>query len=614
MKKILAMLLALTMALTMTACGSKQEETTTAPAVETTAAPTEAATTPAPTEAPTTPAPTTPAPTTPAPTTTAEPASTETPADESPQGVFNQIMQNMLTAAQGMSEEDAEAMKLRVEGQGNLDMSILIAMGDQKMDLPMKASGTLQGVLDNKKGAHVEVSYLADLGMLAMLLGGGGDSGEASQGGKIEIYADMESGKIYERMGVDEEWVYSDLKMESLPVEADKIQLNPDDFFAKYDFYASSDGYLYEGDLKLDELIGLGEAVGQGQLQEIAEMLSLDQLKAGARIKADTEKRLTEFTLTISDFALDLSSLMDGFQAKLEELGLTLHISYDEGEYELPASVKAAAVPKPVGNTDDYPWLASEFTLKDEVIASPEQFDLSVASVEAQEDGAVDIAFLVDNHTDKALSFEVRDVQVCGYSVSAFSMEDIEASKQGSFKLSIWSDDLKPIGLSSIDEIRFHVGGYEKDGDDTTLRIDEDYVIYPTGVKEGQVKYPERKTAENEAVILDNEDVTVVLISCGKDEFFGYEVLAYFENKSEQDLRFEFGGVKVNDKEIEDPYWSASLKAGARGYRVLGLSDSTVKKAGADPLEVISATLEVKEDDFFAEKALHTETFSFKVD
>ena len=48
MKRIVSVLLALSMVLTMAACGSKQEETTTAPAVVSTEAPTEAATTPAP--------------------------------------------------------------------------------------------------------------------------------------------------------------------------------------------------------------------------------------------------------------------------------------------------------------------------------------------------------------------------------------------------------------------------------------------------------------------------------------------------------------------------------------------------------------------------------------
>ena len=76
MKRILSVLLALSMVLTMAACGSKQEETTTAPAVVSTEAPTEVATTPA----PTTPAPTpTVSPTTPAPTTPAAPPTTAAP-------------------------------------------------------------------------------------------------------------------------------------------------------------------------------------------------------------------------------------------------------------------------------------------------------------------------------------------------------------------------------------------------------------------------------------------------------------------------------------------------------------------------------------------------------
>ena len=90
--------------------------------------------------------------------------------DESAQDVFNQMVQNLMSIAQGINGETAEEMKLSLDGEGNVDINLTIAMGEQKMDMPLKASATLKGVMDSKKGAHVDVSYLADLGMLAMLL------------------------------------------------------------------------------------------------------------------------------------------------------------------------------------------------------------------------------------------------------------------------------------------------------------------------------------------------------------------------------------------------------------------------------------------------------------
>ena len=108
--------------------------------------------------------------------------------------------------------------------------------------------------------------------------------------------------------------------------------------------------------------------------------------------------------------------------------------------------------------------------------------------------------------------------------------------------------------------------------------------------------------------------MTVVLVDCEKDSIFGYELLVFFENKSDQDLRFDINDVKANDKEVDDPYWLATLKAGTKAYVVLTLSESKAKEAGADPLTTISGTLVIKEADFFAEKAFYTEEFTFKVD
>lgn len=80
MKKLLTMILALAMVLSLAACGGQSNPTTQAPTTTAKA-----------TDAPTTPAPTTPAPTTPAPTTTAAP--TEAPTEPAPEPVLTHTIQ-----------------------------------------------------------------------------------------------------------------------------------------------------------------------------------------------------------------------------------------------------------------------------------------------------------------------------------------------------------------------------------------------------------------------------------------------------------------------------------------------------------------------------------------
>ena len=619
MKKLMAFVLALALVLTIAGCGKKEEPTTAAPTeAPTTVAPftTEASTTPAPTtEAPTTEAPTTEAPTTEAPTTeapTTEAPTTEAPVDMDAQEVLDTALANMETILRGVGKEE-QAEQVTFSGKASGGLTITIAMGEQKMDIPVKASVEAEGVMDTAKGGHLTANYDVDLGMLASMLGG--EEGQERLKGAIEAYADFATEKIYEKE--DDVWYYTETGPVEFDVDEDEhlagvIKL--DEIFDHYDFGALGDQYVIEGPLKVQ----LPEDAEDMLPEDIAMYMDLlEGLEMNARITISRDRVLpTGIKLEIGELTIDLSSVMEGFAASLDGIKAEIALNWGEGAYELPKEVEESAVEKPVDpgliDGDDYPWAASVFTLKDEALADAKEFSLKAESVEVNEYGEVIVKFDAENKLDKSLTFRFDDVTVNGFLTGTYCSEEVEAKTSGDFEMTIYPGALSLIGVESVDQISFLLKVYDTDDYFSDGYLNEAYTLYPTGTDPETYVAPERRTADTEVAVLDNDDVTVVIMEGKFETYFGYCVVTYVENKTDKDLSFEFEDVKLNGKEVENPYWTIDIPAGSRGFDSKYFYDSTLKELEIDKVETISAILNVEEDDFFSDEVLYTADVLFE--
>lgn len=622
MKKILAIVLALAMVLTITAACGKKEEPTEAPttAAPTTEAPTTAApTTPAPTtEAPTTPAPTTEAPTTEAPTT--EAPTTEAPTTEAPapvgsaQEVVDAALANLEAVLRTVGDE-SQATQVTFTGSGTAGVTISISMGEQSMDIPVTASGSASGVLDTGKGAHMSANYTADLGMLAMMLGGDSDSTEPIEG-TVEAYADFASKKLYEKE--DDVWYYSESGDIEFPLDEDEHlagKMNLDEMFESYDFTTEGGEYVIEGILKMEMPEGT-ESLLPEDITAITSTLPLEDVRLSARITINKDLQFTGMKVAMGEFTMDLSELMEGFVVKMEGIELNIALDWGTGTYELPKEVEESAIEKPEEpgyEDDDYPWATCVFTLKDEELADTDEFSLKAESVKVNEFGEVIVKFDAENKLDKSLTFRFDDVAVNGFITSTYCSEEVEANKAGDFEMTIYPGSLSMIGAETVDQITFLLKVYDTDDYFSDGYVNEAYTLYPTGMDPEAYVAPERRTAETEVVVLDNDDVTVVVMECSFETYFGYNVVTYYENKTDKDLSFEFEDVKLNGKELEDAYWSVDVPAGGRCFDSKYFFDSTLEELEIDKVESISAVLNVEEDDFFSDEILFTADMLFEV-
>lgn len=182
----------------------------------------------------------------------------------------------------------------------------------------------------------------------------------------------------------------------------------------------------------------------------------------------------------------------------------------------------------------------------------------------------------------------------------------------GGFEMTIYPGELSMIGVESVDQISFMLKVYDTDDYFSDGYINEPFTIYPTGADPEAYEAPERRTAEGEVVILD-EDVKAVVMECKKETYFGYYVVCYFENNTDKDLSFKFEDVKLNGKELGDAYWYVDIPAGGRGFERQYFYDTKLQELEIEKLETIEAVLNVMEDDFFADEILFTADVLYEV-
>ena len=541
------------------------------------------------------------------------------------QSVLDAALTNLENVFRSVGDEE-KARQLSFNGTASGGLIVSFSMGDQSMDLPVKASGSGEGVIDTAKGFHTLAKFEADLGMLAALIGGLNDDEAESDGiikGTKEYYADFTEKKLYEEE--DGIWYYSAIEGLEDPMDEDehlagKIQL--DETFESYEFGTMGDHYVIEGKLKTQLPEGTEEMLPDSA-SAIASLINMEDLDVTCRITISKDMELTGIYLEMGELTADLSELAEGTKLVLEGIKADIVLTWDEGSYELPAEVAENAVEKPEeediggeeGEEADLPWITNEFTLKDEVLADTDDFTLTAASVEAEKDGSVIVTFEAENKSDKDLTFEVSDTVINNYLANDYGYEDIPAGKKKSFELELYSGALETIAPEFIDEVRFVATVTETDNEETDPLYKEWLTIYPLGGTAEEVRIPERRTYEEECVVLDNDDVTFIVLRSGVNELLGFQVFCYVENKTDKDLMFDFETFKLNGLEApETMYWLVIIPAGTQGYTNRFIFDNILEELEITAVETIEAEVSVTEySEEEEQEPLHTAEMLFTV-
>jgi hypothetical protein len=223
----------------------------------------------------------------------------------------------------------------------------------------------------------------------------------------------------------------------------------------------------------------------------------------------------------------------------------------------------------------------------------------------------IEIEYYIENKTDMDLMFTWDDVNVNGYMIDPFFATVVAEEKRKYGIISISSWPIEDYGFDKIDEIEFNLRAYnENDWLDDDV-IDETYAIYPTGLTKETVVYPDRLSTSKEVVIVDNNQVSFVILSSYIYDYGDLVIKYYIENKtSDTELMFTWNDVTVNNYMI-DPYFADSIIAGKREYGTITFYGSDLELNSITDINSIEFELDIYDYNDWLADSIVKSTFTY---
>ncbi len=242
----------------------------------------------------------------------------------------------------------------------------------------------------------------------------------------------------------------------------------------------------------------------------------------------------------------------------------------------------------------------AEYVIADQVVIDNEYCKITVKKAGKDSFWGFALTLECENKTaDKTLMFATRGCVVNGYTMDPLWAQDVTAGNKSTSDLTISDSYFEDAGVAMADKMVIDFNVY--DNDDYTDYVEETVTIYPTGLADADVVIPDRPTGSNELVVVDNDEYTFVIVSADPDNFWGYALNTYMENKTDKDLMFSWSGTSINGCMV-DCYFGNTVPAGCRAAMDASFFDSDFEDNGITTVEKIESTLSISDaDDWFAD-------------
>lgn len=238
-----------------------------------------------------------------------------------------------------------------------------------------------------------------------------------------------------------------------------------------------------------------------------------------------------------------------------------------------------------------------------EVIVDNEDCFFSITAMREDELWGYTWDVYLENRTDKTMMFSLNDVCVNGFVCDPFWGTEITPGMKANESISWIGDSFEENGITDVTEVEFVLTVSDSEDWLADPVLDELFVVYPQG--EDAVETYERTAADKEQVIVDNEYCTMIVTGFEEDDFMGYGMKVYLENKTDKKIVFALDDVTVNGY-MCDPFWGATIPAGKRSNTTISWFSDTFEENGITQAEEIKGVLSVYDEETYDDYAGET--------
>ncbi len=257
------------------------------------------------------------------------------------------------------------------------------------------------------------------------------------------------------------------------------------------------------------------------------------------------------------------------------------------------------------GSTETKPQEQIKF--QETVLVDNEDVLFKITAIENDPIWGYTLKAQIENKTDKNLMFALNDVSVNGYMCDPFFAATVTAGMKANKNISFSKDAFKEIGIQNVTDICMTLRVYDSQNIADGEIVDEEFVIYPMG-KDAAKEYP-RQPQEEDIVLFDNENCTMIITGFEPDSIWGYSANVYLVNKTDDTLMFSVGDAAINGF-MCNPYFAVTVAPGKQCITAISWSKDTLKDNNITEVETITLPIRVYESEDWIKGDIVKDTFT----
>ncbi|MBR3077855.1 MAG: hypothetical protein IKH07_08025 [Oscillospiraceae bacterium] len=262
----------------------------------------------------------------------------------------------------------------------------------------------------------------------------------------------------------------------------------------------------------------------------------------------------------------------------------------DQSSTAQPSDVPVVSSTKP--EQTEPPEPVPVFPLK---LMDTDSCALSVIDVGMDEIWGFTVKLSCENKSESTQLFSLDSASCRGWQLNTEWFTQVDAGETKESEFNVFPYYLDRCGLEQVDECRMHIRVLNDDSFSGELFADEELVFFPSGLNPEQVSpAPSRSAGTEDTVLLDNDQLRFSICGTETDSLMPYNLIVYYQNKTDEDLAFTWKDVTVNGTDAN--LWITKvLPAGLQGWTLIYFDENTMKNNGVTSIDTVDLTLVIKD-------------------
>ena len=252
-----------------------------------------------------------------------------------------------------------------------------------------------------------------------------------------------------------------------------------------------------------------------------------------------------------------------------------------------------------------------DYTLSGQVLVDNEDCSFTVTGTEFNEHLGLQLQVLCENKSGRTLMFSWNNVSVCGFMYDPMWAEEVAPGKKVNTTIGIDTFALEQMHVDSVDQIEFDLWVQDSEAFMDEPVVNSTFTIYPTGKTAETVKFPVFEPSESDTVIVDNKDLTFIVLNVDDELADYYTLNCYIANNTDKNLMISWDDVSVNGFMV-NPFWALSVAAGKQAYTEIIFFRTDLDKQDIEVVQDIEFRLQASDNDNWEADYLLDEVFTFK--